>query len=102
AITPGNKNKNAVDPVEVQEKLLRFADEYFVSMTLGIDKLRRGTNELAPEEALKWKIRFGTETCTIASGPNAVADVLDMTVFVTVTRLALEDYWQPKVFGPSA
>ena len=102
AVTTGKTGQNTTDVVDVQEKLLRFADEYSVSMTLGIDKLRRGTNELDPEEALKWKIRFGTETCTIASGPNAVADVLDMTVFVTVTRLALEDYWQPKVFGPSA
>ena len=25
-----------------------------------------------------------------------------MTVFVTVTRVALEEYWQPKVFGESA
>ena len=25
-----------------------------------------------------------------------------MTVFVTETRMALEEYWQPKVFGESA
>jgi hypothetical protein len=28
--------------------------------------------------------------------------LLDLTVFVTVTRTALEEHWQPKVFGASA
>jgi len=102
AVTPGKKGEHTVDPVDVQQKLLRFADEYSTRMTLGVDKLRRGTNELDPAEALRWKLMLGTETCSIASGPNAVADLLDLTVFVTVMRTALEDYWQPKVFGESA
>jgi hypothetical protein len=71
-------------------------------MVVGVDKLQRGTNALAPAEVLKWKIAIGTETCSIASGPNAVADLLDLTVFVTLTRMALEEHWQPKVFGDSA
>jgi hypothetical protein len=102
AVTPGKKDAHLVDPVDMQQKLLRFADEFFMRTILGVDNLRRGTNALEPAEALKWKIMLGTETCSIASGPNAVADVLDMTVFVTVTRAGLEDYWQPKVFGKSA
>jgi hypothetical protein len=51
---------------------------------------------------LKWKIAVGTETCSIAIGPNAVVNLLDMTIFVTITREVLEDYWRPKIFGESA
>ena len=102
AVTPGKKDKKTVDPVEVQQTLLRFTDEYTMRMISGVDTLRRGTNALARVEALEAKIALGTETCSIASGPNAVADLLDMTVFVIVTRMALEDHWQPKVFGESA
>jgi hypothetical protein len=102
AVTPGNKDKHNVDPVEVQQTVLRFADEYLTRMVVGVDSLRRGTNALEPAEVLKWKIALGTETCSIASGPNAVADLLDLTVFVTLTRMALEEHWQPKVFGDSA
>ena len=91
-----------MDPVEVQQTLLRFADTFSTRMTLGVEQLRRGTNALDPAEALQWKIALATETCSIASGPNAVANLLDMTVFVTVTRTALEEHWQPKVFGESA
>ncbi len=57
---------------------------------------------MAPAETLQWKIALGTETCSIASGANPVANLLDMTVFVTVARTAFEEYWQPKVFGASA
>ncbi len=102
AVTPGEKPKPTADPVEVQQRLMRFSDEYLISMVYGLDRLRQGTNALDPAELLKWKILLGTETCSIASGPNAVANLLDMTVFITVTRRGLEEYWQPKVFGGSA
>ena len=102
AVSPGEKPKPPTDPVEVQQRLMRFSDEYLISMAYGMDRLRRGTNEVDPTELLKWKILLGTETCSIASGPNAVANLLDMTIFITVTRRGLEEYWQPKIFGESA
>jgi hypothetical protein len=102
AVTPGNQGQPKVDPVEVQETLLRFADSYSTGMTIGADKLRHGTNAPDPVEILKWKIAISTQTCSIASGPNDLANLLDMTVFVTVTRMALEEYWQPKIYGDSA
>jgi hypothetical protein len=101
-VTPGKQDKNAIDPVGLQQTLLRFSDDFFMCTTLGIDNLRRDTNALDPAEVLRWKIMLGTETCSIASGPNAVADVLDMAVFVALMRAAVESYWQPKVFGESA
>src|ERR1035441_8332758 len=102
AVTPGKKGKHSVDPVEVQQTVLRFADEYLTRMVIGVDNLRRGSNALEPAEVLKWKIALGTETSSIASGPNAVADLLDLTVFVTLTRMAIEEHWQPGVFSDSA
>ncbi len=101
-VTPGPKAEPSVDPVEVQQDLVRFADEFTARMLIGVEKLRHGTNALSAAESLRWKIALGTATCSIASGQNAIANVLDMTVFVTETRMSLEDYWQPKVFGESA
>ena len=98
----GKMDKQAELLVEVQDSLLRFADEYSMRMVGGVDNLRRGTNALSPAEVLRLKIAIGGETWSIASGTNAVADLIDMTVFVTVMRMTLEDYWQPKVFGKSA
>ena len=96
------KGEKVIDPVEVQQKLLRFADEFSAQMISGIDKLRRGTNAIALMEAMRWKIAVVTESCSIASGQKALANLLDMTAFVTVTRMSVEDHWQPKVYGASA
>jgi hypothetical protein len=95
-------DKQAELLVEVQDSLLRFADEYSTRMVAGVNNLRRGTDALSPAEVLQLKIAIGSETWSIASGSNTVADLIDMTVFVTVMRMTLEDYWQPKVFGKSA
>ena len=82
-VTHGGKSKPAaIDPVEVQQMVLRFADEFAGGMIVGVDKLRRGTNALDAAETLQWKIALDTETCAIASGPNACANLLDLTVFV--------------------
>jgi len=50
AVTPGGKPKPPPppDPVEVQQRLMRFSDEYLISMAYGMDRLRRGTNALDP------------------------------------------------------
>jgi hypothetical protein len=64
---PRGKNKNAIDPVDVQETLLRFADEFSTRMIIGAEKLRRGTNALDPAQLLRWKIAYGT-------GPGAASN----------------------------
>jgi hypothetical protein len=98
----GKMNKQAELLVEVQDSLLRFADGYSTRMVGGVDNLRRGTKALSRAEVLQLKIAIGSETWSIVSGSNAVAGLIDMTVFVTVMRMTLEDYWQPEVFGKSA
>jgi len=102
AVTPGKSAAPAVDPVELQQTLLRFTDEYTTRMYSGINKLQHGTNAPDQAEVLQWKIAVGSESCSIASGPNPIAGLLDMTIFVTVTRMALEEHWVPDVFGDSA
>ena len=101
-VTPTTRTEPVVDLVDVQQDLMRFADEFTSRMIIGIDKLYQGSGPVEQAARLRWKIAFGTATCTIASGPNTVANLLDMTVFVTEARMSLEEHWQPKVFGESA
>jgi ABC-type transporter Mla subunit MlaD len=93
---------NAADPVKVQEVMFRFAGEFATHVILDLDKLGRGTNAPAYANVLRWKISLTSEIISIASGPNAVVNLLDMTAFVTVMRASLEEHWVPKVFGESA
>jgi hypothetical protein len=100
-VTPGERPPPPPDPVEIQQALLRFADEFLARFSAGIDDLQRTTNRLPGAESLKWKIDIGTETCAIVSGPNALANLLDMTMFVTAARISASDHWRPKFFGDS-
>ena len=100
--TPNNKNAHPADPVIVQEALLRFSDEFATRMVLDLDQLRRGTNPLAPAEVLRWKIALTSQIFSIASGPNAVVDLLDMTAFVSVARASVEAHRASEAFGESA
>src|SRR5260221_312929 len=79
AVTPGRKSKQTVDPLEVQQALLRFTDQFLTRMILSSDRPGLDTNLVSRTEALNWKIALVSETTSIASGPNAVADLLDMT-----------------------
>jgi hypothetical protein len=101
-VTPSQKDKQAVSPVEMQQTLLRFADGFSSQMIDAVDDLAHGTNRLTTAEALRIKLAFTTECTSIVTGPNAIANLIDMTAFVTVTRMSIEQYWQPKVYGDSA
>ena len=60
AMTPGKHDQSAADPMEVQQALLRFADQFLMRMVLGVDQLRRDSEVLDPAESLRLKIAFGT------------------------------------------
>jgi hypothetical protein len=101
SVTPG-KNKQTVDPVEVQQALFRSADEFIARMIVALERLKYGTNAIQNVQTLRWKITFASETTSIVSGPNLIANVLDLTLFVTATRSALEEHPQIEAFGDSA
>ncbi|PWU14519.1 MAG: hypothetical protein C5B50_17080 [Verrucomicrobia bacterium] len=102
SVTQGKKDKAAVDPVELQQQLIRFADEFTAGFATGVEQLRRGTNALDRIELQKWKLSYASDTMAIASGQNAVANLLDMLVLATMARTAVEEHWLPKVYGESA
>lgn len=101
-VTSQPREPRALDVVGLQQNLLRFADGFSTVMILTVDELRRGGQPLDSREALSWKIALTTEICSIVSAPSAVGGLLDMTVWVTVMRQSLEEYWQPEVFGEAS
>lgn len=102
AVVPRGDPRPELDLVATQQIVLRLANELFSGTALGVDVLRKDGQPVDRAQALTWKISLGTTICTIASGPNAVGNLLDLTVFVTVLRTSVEDYWQPTNFGESA
>ena len=101
-VTSGKGAQPALDPVEVQQILMRFADDFSMRVIASSEKLRRDGKPLDRVDLHRWKIIAGTQAWSIASGPNPIANLLDMVVFVTLTRMTVERHAQAKGFGESA
>jgi hypothetical protein len=102
AIIPGLKDEAGFDPVELVEHLMPFADDLIATTTAASERLLRGTKAISRVELQTLKISYATQAMAIATGSNALSSLLDMVVMVTLSRMRVEDYWLPEVYGESA
>jgi hypothetical protein len=78
----------------LQQRVMRFADEYtgrVVEVTT-----RYQLSASTPEDRLivqEWKVEQANAAYTIAGGPNAVTNALDMVVLATLSHMVIEDVW---------
>jgi len=85
---------------QLQAMVMNFEDLYVMSVWQTYDEIRRSTNN--PEiraTAQSLKVRSNSNAITIAAGRNPAVNLLDMLVFVSLGRYAVENYWVPEVFG---
>lgn len=101
-IIPGMDRDAAVDPVDLQEELMRSADMFLAGVTTAADKLRRDGAPISQVDLLTQKISYTTTILALVTGPNATTNLLDMIVLVTRSRMVVETYWMPGVYGESA
>lgn len=102
AMIPGMQRAPVADPVEVQEQLLRFSDSFIAATVARTDRLRRDDRPIERTESLRIKLAMSSDALAVATGSNALAALVDMVVLTTITRIRLEHYWLPKVYGESA
>lgn len=78
-------------PDVLQVELQRCADDYLGRTVPALEAYSRaiGTPD-ARQQALKWKLSLASAVIGIASGPNPVADLADLMVLATTSRLVLE------------
>jgi hypothetical protein len=103
-IIPGMNSGASVDPVAVQEQVLRSADIFLAGMaaSTSTEKLRRDGAPISQVELQTVKISYTTTILALVTGPNAIANLLDMIVLITRSRLMVEAYWLPEVYGEAA
>jgi hypothetical protein len=99
---PGTHWTEPVDPVELQEQLLRFADNFTAATVGATEPLRRDGKPPDRIELLTIRLLLASEALSVATGANALGNLVDMVVFVTGARMRVQDYWMPKVYGDSA
>ena len=86
--------------MQTQAEVVRFADVYSVMMAQAFDQLSESLN--TPEgraQTMQRKASQADAAVAIATGPSPIVNLMDMVVLVTLTRMAQEDYWVPKVYG---
>ncbi len=87
----------------IQSLVMDFSDQYTTAIGEAVDAFI--SNEPDPSKRLAaqaWRVRYGSAAMTIAASRDPRTNLLDMTVFVTAARWAVDSYWIPKVFGKSA
>jgi hypothetical protein len=88
---------------DLQLSVMRFADEYVGRSNEAMNRFKGDTQN--PEERLhiqNWKLQQATSAYTIATGPNPIANALDMVVLASLSRMVLDDVWVGQTDSPRA
>lgn len=86
---------------ELEDHVRRFADRYITRVALAANHVRNESDDAdLVTLAQRWKAVSYTTIVDIAIGPNAVTNLLDMMTVTRLSRILMESYWVPEVFGP--
>ena len=102
AILPGAPETEPADPIKLQDDLLRFADNFVFSTTQAAEHLSTPQGPINRADLLAIKLALATDVYGLASGSNPLSNLVSLTVLASEARHRIEDYWLPKVYGPSA
>ncbi|MCY2958443.1 MAG: hypothetical protein NT107_15560 [Planctomycetota bacterium] len=102
ALTPGNVPAFSADPVEVQNNLMRFANAYFDTIVVGFGTIEHSLSGKDAADALRWKLGLASEVINVATGPRPISSLIDLTIFVAITKQAIEKRWPVEKYKSSA
>lgn len=101
ALLPFSRRQQPPDAVEVQSLVIRFADHYLQGVTRSMQYIKRDGKRIEPRELTRRRIQYTNDVLAIATGSNPYANLIDMVVLVTLTRLRVEGYWARQGNDPS-
>src|SRR5262249_19342516 len=84
---------------ELQQELERFAMRFADRVTQATSALGRSPTPSVRDEALRKNLLYVSSATEIATGPFPDINLLDMMVFVHLSRAVLESHWIPDLFG---
>jgi hypothetical protein len=88
-----------MDDIELQQDVERYASQLTERVTQALEPLERSPNTAISDSALKHNLLCASAAVDIASGPFPDVNLLDMLVFVRLSREVVEEYWVPGVYG---
>ncbi|HEY6878147.1 MAG TPA: hypothetical protein VI299_09005 [Polyangiales bacterium] len=88
--------------IELQQSVERHATVFVERAGLEFESLITLKEVELGDHALRLYVRYASSALEIASGLQPEVNVLDLLVFVMLTRASMEQYWMPQVFGARA
>jgi hypothetical protein len=88
-----------MDELELIHELQRFAARFDDRVTQATEILERSPDAHVRDEALRKNLTYVASALEIASGAHAEINLLDMIVFVHLSRTVLDRHWIPTMFG---
>jgi hypothetical protein len=85
--------------LELQEALQRFTTQFTDRVAQATETLERASPPGVRDEALRKNLLYVSSALEIATGPDPEVNLLDMIVFVRLSRAVLERHWIPEVYG---
>ncbi len=96
-------DEDSLSPGRLQTAVMDFADAYVTSTGAAVDAYIAVESDPAKRVAARyWKVRYGSAAMTIAASRDPRTNILDMVVFITAGRWAVDSHWVPGVFGTQA
>jgi hypothetical protein len=91
--------KGGISRAELQDALFRFESGFSEDLRQALQPLAQDKKPTIRDQALTNRLVYVSSAMSIALGPITEANLLDMVVFVELSRAAFKEYWLPKVYG---
>jgi hypothetical protein len=85
--------------LELQQSLERFTTQFIDRVAQATEALQRSSVPRVRDEALRKNVLYSSSALEIASGPAPEVGLIDMMVFVHLSRAVLESHWIPRLYG---
>lgn len=87
----------------LQQAVMDFSDRFVTAAWGALDRYIAEEPDVSRQVAAqRLKISLATSSMTIAASKDPRANLLDMAVFISAGRWAVDTYWIPKVLGEKA
>jgi hypothetical protein len=91
-----------MDNVKLEQDLQRYANQFVETVTQALRELERSPTREVSDAALYRNLLYASAAVDIATGPFPEVNLLDMLVFVRLSRSVVDGYWVPRVYGAEA
>src|SRR5690606_10086272 len=95
--TPGVKTKTS--QAALQRDVQRFSDDFVSRISEAMDPLLRSDRAEVRQAAMHQVLLYVSSSTDIATGAQPELSLLDMIVFVTLSRETVIHHWVPEVYG---